>query len=205
MQENKADMVFTDPPYGIGYEYNTHDDESGDQYLVFCKKWFSILNEFSNLLFITTGWKYRHFWYSEYPPNDEMIWYDKTKQSGGRSFYLRKTEPIMIWGKVKNKFEWDIIEAQTDRGDGMRDLHTCPKPLHFIQTIVKKQTNENTDIILDPFLGSGSTLIACEQTHRICYGMEIDEHYCSVIIKRWEEYTGQKAKKITEENFKDGA
>ena len=52
------------------------------------------------------------------------------------------------------------------------------------------------DIVIDPFLGSGSTLIAAEKTGRIAFGMEIDEHYCDVIIKRYEEYTGNKAQKI---------
>jgi len=50
------------------------------------------------------------------------------------------------------------------------------------------------DIVYDPFLGSGSTLIACEKFKRKCYGMEIDPIYCDVIVKRWEQYTGQKAK-----------
>jgi len=48
-------------------------------------------------------------------------------------------------------------------------------------------------LVLDIFLGSGSTLIACEKTNRKCYGMEIDEHYCDVVIKRWEDFTGKKA------------
>ena len=48
--------------------------------------------------------------------------------------------------------------------------------------------------VYDPFIGSGSTLIACEKTNRKCYGMEIDPHYCDVIIKRWEDYTGKVAK-----------
>ena len=59
----------------------------------------------------------------------------------------------------------------------------------------KKLKAPNT--ILDPFLGSGSTLIACEQTNRICYGMEIDPAYIDVIIERWENFTGQKAKLVT--------
>jgi len=50
------------------------------------------------------------------------------------------------------------------------------------------------NIILDPFLGSGSTLIACEKTNRVCYGMELDPHYCDVIINRWEQFTGKEAK-----------
>ena len=53
-------------------------------------------------------------------------------------------------------------------------------------------------LIIDPFLGSGSTLIACEKTNRVCYGMELDTKYCDVIIERWEQFTGQKANKITE-------
>lgn len=195
-EEERADIIFTDPPYGIDYEYNKFKDVSGHPYIQFCLKWFPLIKQYSDLLFITTGWKYRDFWYRQFPPDDEMIWFDKTKQSGGKSFHLRKTEPIMIWGKVKEKFDWDIIEEQTDRGDGMRNFHTCPKPLDFMKLIIKKQTKEN-DIILDPFCGSGSTLMACEQTRRICYAMEIDEKYCSVIIKRWELFTGEKAVKVS--------
>ena len=56
--------------------------------------------------------------------------------------------------------------------------------------------SEDKEIILDPFGGSGSTLIACEKLNRKCYMMEIDEHYCDVIIKRWEEFTGKKAELI---------
>jgi DNA modification methylase len=50
--------------------------------------------------------------------------------------------------------------------------------------------------LYDPFLGSGTTIIACEKTKRKCYGMEIDPHYCDVIVKRWEEYTGNKAERV---------
>ena len=58
---------------------------------------------------------------------------------------------------------------------------------------IKKIIN---DKIVDIFLGSGSTLIACEKTNRVCYGMELDPHYCDVIINRWEKFTGQKAEKV---------
>ena len=56
--------------------------------------------------------------------------------------------------------------------------------------------NFSNKIVIDSFLGSGTTLIACEKTNRKCYGMEIDPHYCDVIIKRWEDFTGEKAKLI---------
>lgn len=71
--------------------------------------------------------------------------------------------------------------------------HPTTKPVDLLKQIID---NTEGKIIYDPFLGSGSTLIAAEQTNRICYGMEIDPHYCSVIIKRWENYTGMKATKI---------
>ena len=59
-----------------------------------------------------------------------------------------------------------------------------------------RNSSKNEDIILDIFLGSGSTLIACEKTNRICYGMELDPAYVDVIITRWENYTNKKAVKI---------
>ena len=75
------------------------------------------------------------------------------------------------------------------------DLHPTMKP---IELIVKAINNSSKlkDRVIDLFLGSGSTIIACEKTNRKCYGMEIDPHYCDVIVKRWEEYTGNKAERI---------
>jgi DNA modification methylase len=182
MNGNKADMVFTDPPYGIGYEYNSHKDEQGDEYLKFCDEWFNLLQEQNNLIVITTGWKYKKYWWSK-NPKDEMTWFDKTKQSGGSSFHLRKTEPIFIFGKVNEKYTWDVFEHTSDRGDGMRKLHTCPKPLAFISDLIKPQVKKNK-IVLDVFLGSGTTMVAAHQLKRKCYGMELDPKYCQVIIDR---------------------
>lgn len=182
MNGEKADMVFTDPPYGIGYEYNSHKDTKGDVYLKFCDEWFNVLNIFSKLIIISTGWAYKKFWWGK-EPSDEMVWFDKTKQSGGRSFYLRKTEPIFIFGKVNEKYKWDVFENQSNRGDGMRDLHTCPKPISLIADIIEPQTKVN-DKILDIFLGSGTTMVASHQLKRKCYGMELDPKYCQVIIDR---------------------
>ena len=66
------------------------------------------------------------------------------------------------------------------------------KPVDLISYQITNNT-KGEDIIIDTFLGSGSTLIACEKTGRKCYGMELDTHYCDVIVKRWEEFTGKKA------------
>ncbi len=182
MNGQKADMVFTDPPYGIGYEYNSHKDKQGDEYLKFCDQWFNLLQEENKLIVITTGWKYKKYWWSK-NPKDEMTWFDKTKQSGGSSFHLRKTEPIFIFGKVYEKYTWDVFEHTSDRGDGMRKLHTCPKPLAFISDLIKPQVKQNK-IVLDVFLGSGSTMLASHQLKRKCYAMELDPKYCQVTIDR---------------------
>jgi len=182
MNGEKADMVFTDPPYGIGYEYNSHKDKKGEEYLKFCEEWFNVLLLFCDLIVITTGWSYKSFWWNK-NPSDEMVWFDKTKQSGGRSYFLRKTEPIFIFGKIKEKYTWDILEHQSNKGDGMRELHTCPKPILLISDLIKPQT-KNNEIILDVFLGSGTTMVAAHQLKRKCYGMELDPKYCDVIVNR---------------------
>ena len=74
-------------------------------------------------------------------------------------------------------------------------MHTCPKPVELLQELIVPQTKTSSNV-LDVFLGSGSTLIACEKTKRKCYGMEIDPHYCDVIVKRWEGFTGKKAERV---------
>jgi DNA modification methylase len=73
--------------------------------------------------------------------------------------------------------------------------HPTMKPVELIVRPIKNSTVPG-NIVLDLFLGSGTTLIACEQTGRTCYGMELDQRYCDVIIKRWEAFTGKKAEKI---------
>jgi len=74
-----------------------------------------------------------------------------------------------------------------------RHNHATPKPVEMMERIIKSSSKEK---VIEPFLGSGSTLIACEKTNRTCYGMELDTKYCDVIIERWEQFTGQKAKKV---------
>jgi DNA modification methylase len=71
-------------------------------------------------------------------------------------------------------------------------LHPTMKPVDLCCRGISNSSKEG-DIVLDLFLGSGTTLIACEKTGRTCYGMEIDPIYCDVIVKRWEEFTGKKA------------
>ena len=79
--------------------------------------------------------------------------------------------------------------------------HATPKPIALCARAIKSSSREG-EIVLDCFGGSGSTLIACEQTKRRCYMIELDPHYCDVIIQRWENFTGGKAEKLNDDEDK---
>lgn len=81
--------------------------------------------------------------------------------------------------------------------EGKTRIHPTQKPVGMLAKILVDFSKDG-DKVLDCFGGSGSTLIACEQTERVCYVCELDEHYCDVIVDRWEKFTGQKAVKIGE-------
>ena len=193
MNGEKADMVFTDPPYGIGYEYESYKDISGDDYEDFCNKWFNILKEMVDFIVISTGWKYNRFWQNK-EPSDNFYWICRNKMTGGSASHFRKCEPILIWGKPYKRYDFDFFEQTTQIEKELNGKHSCPKPVDLIKNILDGCVNGGN--ILDVFGGSGTTLIACEKTNRKCFMMEIDEHYCTVIIERWQKYTGKTAEKI---------
>jgi DNA modification methylase len=186
----KANMVFTDPPYGLNYEYNSHKDIAGKEYLEFCDKWFPLIKEYSNFVFLTAGWKYNTYWLMK-EPDDIFYWISRNKMSGGKFSYFRKIEPIFLWGKTKNKYNLDFFDYNSDRINKLREHHTCPKPVKFVIDAISAY-DENS-IILDVFLGSGTTMIACEKTRKICFGIEKDPKYCDLIIDRWQQFTGKEA------------
>lgn len=93
-------------------------------------------------------------------------------------------------GNVSN-----VYSGNPQRNNEFSDTHAATFPVDFPEHFISKFANiEKT--VYEPFCGSGTTIIACEKTNRKCYGMEIDPHYCDVIIKRWEDFTGEKAKKL---------
>lgn len=128
---------------------------------------------------------------------DFLIWV-KNNHVLGRKDYNAKHEFIIYGWKGKHKFYANshrvtVLEYKKPQ---ISDLHPTMKPVELISQLIQDGTQSNM-LVYDPFLGSGSTLIACEATKRRCYGMELDPHYVDVIIKRWENYTGKKAVKIT--------
>jgi site-specific DNA-methyltransferase (adenine-specific) len=111
-------------------------------------------------------------------------------------------EPIVLYGQ-KNSRRWgnkgfrgtfsNLIETKTASGENKNaKIHNATFPVELVNKFILKGYNESS-LVLDLFLGTGTTLIACEKTNRICYGMEIDPKYVDVIIKRYEDYTGARA------------
>ena len=198
MDGKKADMVFTDPPYNVGLKYEEYqDNKSSEEYKQLISDYVGNGLAFSPTLVITPGKSNEHYYYKMFNIKDSMTWYKKFGTSRGSLYKAMVTEPILFIGEkpLNKNFATDILEFMTDRVDGL--VHACPKPIKLISEIITTLT-ENKNTILDLFLGSGSTLIACEQTNRICYGMELDPHYVDVIRKRYDNFvhkTGLKQEK----------
>jgi len=140
-------------------------------------------------------------YYSELLENGKkgswLVW-DKRKENQSKSV---GAEFELIWSKSKHKrrmlrHDWLGFLSSQNTKEAQKRLHPTQKPTSLICDIIQ-QWGINAKIIVDLYLGSGSTLIACEKTNRKCYGMEIDPHYCDVIITRWQEFTGKKAEKIS--------
>lgn len=108
--------------------------------------------------------------------------------------HFRKGSPTKF-NNLNDHFTTLIEVAKTSKKDNNNFNHKHAKNVNLSASFIKHFTKIN-DKVLDCFGGSGSTLIACEQTNRKCYMMELDPHYCQVIIDRWEEFTGGKAEKI---------
>lgn len=118
--------------------------------------------------------------------------------SVGRLDYDYQHEPIMYtWTKTHHNYRNGKYRSTVWDFDKPRACHLHPtmKPVELVVNCIMDGSKEG-DIVLDAFGGSGTTIIAAEQTKRICYMMELDPHYCGVIIDRWEEFTGRRATKI---------
>ena len=187
----KADMVFTDPPYGmnavsksgvLSEKYKT-DIMNDDDNTVAINSFNLCKNYFKDAKQVWWGANY----YTECLPSAEC-WIVWDKNNGGSD----QTDCELAWTNFRS-----VVRQFTMASEKINRVHPTQKPLNLIAQIFKKfdKNNEYSNIV-DLFGGSGSTLIACEQLNRKCYMMELDPHYIDVIIQRWETFTGKKAVKI---------
>ena len=212
MDGKKADMVFTDPPYNIAYEGGSKkremikNDEVVDfyQFLLEAYSSFALVMKLGASIYVchadtervnfTKAFRDAGFYLSSV-----IIWV-KDNSTFGRADYFWKHEPILYGWREGGAHTWHGDNKQDTVWNMKRpsksDAHPTMKPIELIEKALVNSSKQE-DIILDLFLGSGSTLIAAQKTGRICYGMELDPKYVDVIVKRWEDYTGEKAKLIT--------
>lgn len=204
MDGKQANLVVTDPPYNVNYEGGAgkikNDNMENDKFYQF------LLDAFTNMervmaedgsIYVfhadTEGLNFRKaFSEAGFYLSGTCIW-KKQSLVLGRSPYQWQHEPCLYGWKKKGKHQWYSDRKQTtiwefDKPKKNGD-HPTMKPIPLIAYPIKNSSMSNC-IVLDPFGGSGSTLIACEQLGRICHTIELDEKYCDVIVKRYIEQVG---------------
>lgn len=204
MNGQKANMVLTDPPYNVNVEETAgkiKNDNMADEdfynflFAAFVNMEQSMEQDASIYVFHadTEGLNFRKaFVAAGFYLSGCCIW-KKNALVLGRSPYQWQHEPCLYGWKKGGKHNWYSDRKQTtiweyDRPKASKD-HPTMKPVALMAYPIQNSSMSNC-IVLDPFLGSGSTLIASEQTNRICYGIELDEKFVDVIVRRYIEQTG---------------
>lgn len=213
MNGKEADLLLTDPPYNVAYEGKTDDaltienDKMGsDEFYDFLTSAFSAAVEV-----LKAGGAF-YIWHADVNGLDfrlalkasgltlrqTLIW-NKNAMTLGRQDYQWKHEPCLYGWKDGAGHNWYSDRCQTTvlefNKPPRNGEHPTMKPVELFAYQIQNSTKKG-EAVLDLFGGSGTTIIACEQTGRIGYSMELDPKYCDVIIKRYENLTGNKAVKI---------
>lgn len=192
---DSIDMVFTDPPYNIAYK-GVNDDRTikndkmpDEDFVEFLKR--SLL--YCKTAYVCCSWQYSHLFRRAMeevgmPPKAMIVW-NKVFAAQHLDKYFKQHEIIFYHGKFggETTLRGDIWECKRQRNT----LHPTMKPIELIQMAL--EDNPSAKVVFDGFGGSGSTLIACESTGKSARLIELEPSYCDVIIKRWQDCTGQKA------------
>ena len=204
-----ADMIHTDPPYNVDYGVSKNprhkirtienDKQNPQEWEEFCR------SVFENFKLFNKGDVY--MWGASGPEGMKMrLWLTETGCHWSATIIWKKDRLVLTPANYQRMYEpcfygWfgkstydggrKEVEVWEMKRPSDSKLHPTMKPIEVCARAIMNSSRER-DIVLDLFLGSGSTLIACEKTNRICYGMEIDPKYVDTIIARWEQYTGGK-------------
>ena len=196
MDGKEADMVFTDPPYGIDYQdiKKNHSKIAGDESLSNVKDLLSLILVLDIPMYLCCNWKcFSAFEEAMHEagkgPKSCIVWDKKVRVQNLDKFYKRH-EFILYHGEFggQKTLDGDVWVCNRE----VRKDHPTAKPVELCERAIRYSSN-NAGIVLDLFGGSGSTLIAAEKSARKCYMMELDPIYVDVIIQRWENFTGKKA------------
>jgi site-specific DNA-methyltransferase (adenine-specific) len=214
MEGKKADVVVTDPPYNTGMEGKPNDEKARLSHMFNDKieNWKEFIKDFlTNFTLNTKGdcafyvfidWRRVNDIRSEMEKlmavKNVIVW-DKKVHGLGSDY--KSTYELCIVGKkgkpeISNRYGLDYQDIwRLQREMGRNKDHATAKPVELLEKPIKHASKQD-DIVMDLFLGSGSTLIASEKTKRICYGMELDPKYIDVIVERYCDYTGNRNIKL---------
>jgi DNA modification methylase len=191
MDGKKADALVTDPPYGIGIDgqkaskaSNPKHDRKAHEFRGWDKErptaaTFELLRNYANDAIIWGG----NYFADMLPATRGWLVWDKGQKG------LTMSDGELAW----TTFDKPLRIFKANRAQLHGSVHPTQKPASLIEWCL----NMTEGIVFDPFLGSGTTLIAAEKTGRTCYGIELDCKYCDVIVKRWEDFTGKKAELVS--------
>ena len=187
-----ADFRFCDPPYNLGFEYNSYNDNKSEiEYEDFSKKWFSNLQKVTNKQCITLGTKNISLMANLGKASGVGCWVKKNWITSCHIAKLQQWEPIFFYGDyTKFKRNSDLFEINRKYQNDVGENHTCPKQIELIDEIIIHYC-ENS--VVDLFGGSGTTLISAEKNNKRSFLCELDPHYIDVIVQRWQNFTGKKA------------
>lgn len=208
----KADMCFTDPPYNVDYGNNLKDKMRGKDRRIMNDNLGTGFGQFltdacTNILNHTKGACYiamssselhtlQSAWLAAGGKWSTFIIWAKNTFTLGRSDYQRQYEPILYGWSAKGTHYWCGDRSQSDVWEydkpSRSDLHPTMKPVDLVERAIHNSSQAG-EIVLDPFGGSGTTIIAAERTDRHARVIELDPRFADVIVARWESHTGKKA------------
>lgn len=181
-ETKSVDIVVTDPPYGIGLRYDKYRDTEAN--------WFKLMSEalpeiirVSKMAILPCCRIVNLKWiYANFPPDWLICWY---KGSTGHRSYIgfNDWEPHLVYGKVTDNLTMhDYFQTVSSPKKGTYN-HPCPKPIEWANWILERTTKEG-DIVLDPFVGSGTTCLSAKQMNRQWIGIDVSPEYCRIACDR---------------------
>jgi len=202
MDGKKADMVFTDPPYGINYQSNYRQAQfeklENDHNIIDAEK--ILYPNVNGHLYVCTAEQVYPIWREKFSGGykNTIIWQKDSQGMGDLENDYAPLYEMIIYCNPNNTSlnghrEPNVWEISRD--DVNEYKHPTQKPVKLPAKAIQNSSNKE-ETVLDAFGGSGSTLLAAEQTNRKCLMMELEPKYCQVIIDRWEDFTGQQAEKL---------
>jgi len=174
------DVAFADPPYNCGLDYGPlHDDQmDSTQYWFWCSVWFNLLRAHADRIVITPGHGNLQPWMDR-KPTGVAAWYKPGNPAKAGIFQFCEWEPVLVWTKkpIGGSDVWRAtVSKQADTGP-----HPCPKPLALLRKVLMAVRGET---VVDPFMGSGTTLRAAKDLGLAAVGIEQNEAYCEIAAKR---------------------